>query len=107
MKLIVSIVSSDDANDVCSNLTKHKYYVTKLATNGGFLKAGNCTLLVGVEDEKVDEVISLIKEKSSRRTEIITPTNFFDGNQLGAFPIEVQAGGATIFVLNVEQFMKV
>ena len=58
MKLILAIVSSDDSATVQAALTKKHFPITKLATTGGFLKAGNTTFIVGVEDDKVEEVIS-------------------------------------------------
>ena len=106
MKLIIAIVSNDDTSAVTSTLTEHGYYITRLSTTGGFLRAGNTTLLVGTDDEKVPEVIELIKSESSRRTEIVPATATFDISHYSAYPVEVQVGGATIFVLNVEDFIK-
>ena len=60
MKLILAIVSNDDSGAVSSALTRGGFSVTKLATTGGFLMAGNTTFISGVEDEKVDEVIGII-----------------------------------------------
>jgi uncharacterized protein YaaQ len=107
MKLVLAIVSNDDSNAVSLSLTKSGYSVTKLATTGGFLKAGNTTFIVGVEDEKVDHVISLIAEKSSRRTQVIPSTASMDVGIYSSFPVEVTVGGSTIFVLNIDRFEKV
>ena len=60
MKMILAIVSNDDSSNVSRALTKARYSVTRLATTGGFLMSGNTTLLIGVEDEKVDDVIHTI-----------------------------------------------
>lgn len=106
MKLIVAIVSSDDSSAVNNSLTKNGFYVTKLSTTGGFLRNGNTTFLIGTDDEKVETVIDLIKAESSRRTEVIPSSIGYDMNHIASYPIEVQVGGATIFVLNVEQFVK-
>lgn len=106
MKLIIAIVSNDDSSAVSSTLTEHGYFITRLSTTGGFLRAGNTTLLIGTEDENVPEVIELIKGESSRRTEIVPATATFDINHYSAYPVEVQVGGATIFVLTVDQFIK-
>lgn len=106
MKLIIAIVSNDDSASVISALTKAKYSVTKLATTGGFLRAGNTTLLVGVENAKVDECIDIIGKESCKRTEMVPATASFDVGRYTSFPVEVQVGGATIFVLDVEQFIK-
>ena len=44
MKLITAIVNKEDSKNVCNELIKAKFYVTRLATTGGFLMAGNMTL---------------------------------------------------------------
>lgn len=108
MKLIIAIISSDDANAVMSSLTENGYSATKLSTSGGFLRAGNITLLIGVDDKKVDEVVSLVGEHSKQRKQI-TPVNstYMGESMLSSMPVEVTVGGATIFVLDVEQFYKI
>jgi uncharacterized protein YaaQ len=106
MKLIIAIVSNDDSSSVVNSLTAEKYQVTKLATTGGFLRAGNTTLLIGTDDEKVEDVVSIIGKESCRRTEVVPATASFDVGRYATYPIEVQVGGATIFVLNIEQFLK-
>ena len=99
MKLILAIVSNDDSSSVSSSLTKANFQVTRLATTGGFLRAGNTTLIVGCEDKLVDKAVE-------RRTEIVPSTASYDIGRYASFPVEVQVGGATIFILNVEQFVK-
>jgi uncharacterized protein YaaQ len=107
MKLILAIVSNDDAPAVSTALTKNNFYITRLATTGGFLRAGNTTIIVGTEeDENVDRVIELIGSEAKRRTEIVPSTASYDIGRYASFPVEVQIGGATIFVLDVDQFMK-
>ena len=87
-------------------LKKFENLSTKLSTTGGFLRAGNTTFLIGTDEENVPAVIELIKSESSRRTEIVPATATFDVGHYSSYPIEVQVGGATIFVLDVEQFVK-
>ena len=106
MKLIIAIVSNDDSSAVTSTLTENGFMITRLSTTGGFLRAGNTTLLMGVEDSKVETALELIKKESRKRTEIVPATATFDAGHYSAYPVEVQVGGATIFVLDVEQFIK-
>ena len=106
MKLILAIVSNDDASAVSSALTKDNFQITRLATTGGFLRAGNTTVIIGTEDDRVDRCIEIIGSESKRRTEIVPSTASYDIGRYASFPVEVQIGGATIFVLDVEQFMK-
>ena len=103
MKLILAILSNDDSPVASNALNKN----TKLATTGGFLRAGNTTLIIGCEDEKVEAAIDIIKEYSSKRTEIVPSTASYDIGRYASFPVEVTVGGATIFVLDVAQFLKV
>lgn len=106
MKLIMAIVNNDDGPMITAQLNKKGVYTTKIASTGGFLSAGNMTFISGVEDEKVDEVIEIIKAYSRKRTQ---PVPNLDVTSLGAAvaPAEVLVGGGTIFVLNVESFTRV
>lgn len=109
MKLVIAIVNRDDARTVTINLTKKGFSSTRLSTTGGFLMAGNVTLLVGVDEEKVQEVIDVIKEHSHSRKQLI-PTNTAAEAGFGYFPsapVEVTVGGATIFVVDIERFERV
>ena len=106
MKLIFAIVSNDDSSRVSKELTKNKYSVTKLATTGGFLLAGNTTFLCGTDDEKVDEAIEIVGKHSKKRTQLVPSSASYGVGMYSAFPVEVQVGGATIFVTNVERFEK-
>lgn len=106
MKLIVAIVNSEDAPAVLSELTSASFGVTKLSTSGGFLRAGNVTMLIGVEEEKVKDALSIIEEFSSRRKQQVPVNSTYIGDSLISVPVEVTVGGATVFVLDVEQFYK-
>ncbi|HCO62251.1 MAG TPA: transcriptional regulator [Clostridiales bacterium] len=104
MKLIIAIINHDDASAVTHNLAKNGFSSTKLSTTGGFLLAGNVTLLVGVEAEKVQRVIDLIGECAHSRRQMIPTTAEMGYSFLPSMPVEVTVGGATIFVVDVERF---
>ena len=108
MKLIIAIVQDEDASRLVSNLMNEGFGVTKLATTGGFLRAGNTTLLVGVEEDKFDGAMHVIEKVCKSRKQIATsPTPAAGATGVYVpYPIEVMVGGATVFVLNVEQFIK-
>lgn len=106
MKLIFAIVSNDDSAKVSSALTKAKFSVTKLATTGGFLLSGNTTFIIGTDDEKVQTVIDIIGKHSKKRTQMIPSSASYGVGMYASYPVEVTVGGATIFVINVEQFEK-
>ena len=106
MKLILAIISTDDTKACISALNKASFQVTRLATTGGFLSSGNTTLLIGCEDKEVDRAIEIIGSESQRRKEAVPTTISSDMSNLVSYPIDVEVGGATIFVLNVDQFKK-
>lgn len=111
MKLIIAIVQDEDSSRLLSELMQQGFGVTKLATTGGFLKAGNTTLLLGVDDQRADEAIAAIEKVCKSRKQIsASPSSMVGGmthGEYSSFPIEVTVGGATLFVLSVDQFLKV
>jgi uncharacterized protein YaaQ len=109
MKLIIAIVQDEDAGRLVSSLMSDGYGVTKLATTGGFLRAGNTTLLVGVADDKLQGAMGVIEKICKSRKQIATSPSPVAGSSgmYVPYPVEVIVGGATVFVLDVEQFKKV
>ncbi len=108
MKLVIAIVNDEDVHHLVEDLTKGNYRVTKLATTGGFLKSGNTTLLIGVEDEEVDKVTEIIANNCQTRRQMVSSPAPMSGTS-GVFipyPIEVKVGGATVFVVDVEKYLK-
>lgn len=106
MKLILAIINHDDANTVTQSLTKKGFSSTKLATTGGFLMAGNMTLLICTDDERVDDCIGIISKCCKQRTEIVPGTATLGLGIESTMPMEVTVGGATVMVTNVERFEK-
>ena len=107
MKLVLAIINHDDANAVTQALTKKGFSSTKLSTTGGFLMSGNTTILVGVDEEKVQTVIDVIHEQSHSRKQMIPTTTEISYGYYPSMPVEVTVGGATIFVVDIERFERV
>lgn len=105
MKLVFAVVNKEDSNAVSLALTKEGFSVTKLATTGGFLRAGNTTFMLGTDDSRVDQVISILEEHSKRRTQVV-PSTTYGATPGSAFPMEVTVGGATVFVTDIERYEK-
>jgi uncharacterized protein YaaQ len=105
VKLVVAIVHNEDAGPLVSALLERDFRATRLHSSGGFLKQTNATVVVGVVDEQVDEVISIIRDNCHARTQIVNPMPpiMEPGEFYMPYPIEVEMGGATVFVLPVER----
>lgn len=107
MKLVIAIVQDNDVNLLMDDLVEHEFSVTRLSTSGGFLKEGNTTLLLGVDESRLDQCLELIESNGKKRKTTTSIVNTGgQGGLFNSFPIEIEVGGATVFVLDVEQFKK-
>lgn len=94
MKLIIAIIEDQYTNEIMKVLMENKLRITKLASTGGFLKAGNTTLLIGTEEGELEKTIGLIRgicevKEGKKRTK------------------NMDIAGANLFILDVNQHMKV
>ncbi len=105
MKMIIAIMQTDDVEDVMNALLEKGHRVTQISTTGGFLRRGNATLLIGTEEEKIPAILAIIRAKCQTRTEMFVP---LPSPEFAPYyipePVEVEVGGAIIFVLNVLQY---
>lgn len=107
MKLLFAIVQNDDQKTLTNALVEASISVTRIASTGGFLRGGNTTLMIGVEEGRMDETLAVIKEYSSRRRAVTVPAAGIPHNiDSVAMPMTVTVGGATVFVLDVAQAYK-
>lgn len=108
MKLVIAVVQDKDSPRLAQNLVKTGIRATKLASTGGFLHAGNTTFLIGTPEEQMNEVMDVIQSSCKSREQVVTPMSPM-GSQLESYvpyPVSVQVGGATVFVLDIEQFVQ-
>ena len=108
MKMITAIVNKKDTVRVCEALTNNGVEFTRLATTGGFLRAGNTTLMIGIDDERLDAALELIRTNCARRMEKVSTPSAMDMpvNLHTPQVAEVMVGGAIVFVNDVTYFEK-
>ncbi len=109
MKLIVAIVHNEDARALVDAVLARQFRATWLHSSGGFLKQSNATVLVGVEDDQVETVVSIVRDNCHSRTQVISPIPpiMEPGEFYLPYPLEVEVGGAVVFVLPVDRFERV
>lgn len=109
MKMVVAVVQAEDATGLLTQLSNRGFRATRIKTAGGFLREANATVFIGVEDEEVDLAVQTIREACTTRKQQITaiPAVMEPGEFFLPYPVEVEVGGATIFVLPVERFERV
>lgn len=108
MKLVIAVVHDEDSHKLIEALTCGGYMATKLASTGGLLRTGNTTLLVGVPKEEVEKVTAIIKDncKTEKQMTLVNPPIPSSVEGCMPYPVEVTVGGATVFVVDVEQYFK-
>lgn len=104
----MAIVNKDDAEKLLESLIKRGFKATLISSTGGFLRDGNSTFLIGADEEEVGKILEIVQECCRPRKEIVkiwppTPemASFFTP------PMEVEVGGATVFILNIERLIKI
>lgn len=108
MKLVIAIVQDQDAAKASTALASSGFQSTRLASTGGFLHSGNTTLLIGVENEQVGSVCNILKSTCQARSKTInTVLPMVDAlDSFPTYPVDIIVGGATIFVTDVDQFIR-
>jgi len=109
VKLVVAIVHNEDAGALVDALLDRDFRATRLHSSGGFLKQSNATVILGVDDPQVDDVLGIVRETCHARTQVVNPMPpiMEPGEFFMPYPLEVEVGGATVFVLPVERFERI
>jgi uncharacterized protein YaaQ len=110
VKLILAVVQAQDVQACSDALTSSGFVCTRLASHGGFLDSANCTLMIGVDDLQVDDVCAILARRAQRRVEMVDSTMPFPGGPLAPVltpPMDVEVGGATVFVLPLDRFERI
>ena len=106
VKLVVAIVHNEDAGALVDALLDRDFRATRLHSSGGFLKQSNATVILGVDDPQVDDVLGIVRANCVSRTQVVNPMPpiMEPGEFFMPYPLEVEVGGATVFVLPVDRF---
>lgn len=105
IKLVLAIVQEKDAGRLIDTLTEQGFNATMLASTGGFLREGNSTILVGVDDSQVDAVLRTIERSCRRREQFVSPMPpaVEPVDSYVTYPVRVEVGGAIVFVMSVDR----
>lgn len=109
MKLVLAIVQEKDSGRLIDALTEAGFQATMLASTGGFLRSGNATILIGVEDPEVDRVLEIVRRTCQTREQLMSPIPpvVEPVDSYVTYPVKVQVGGAIVFVLQVDRMERV
>ncbi|MCS7235943.1 MAG: cyclic-di-AMP receptor [Armatimonadota bacterium] len=109
MKLVLAIVQEKDSGRLMDALTEAGFQATLLASTGGFLRTGNATVLIGVDDGQVEQVLGVVRQTCRVREQLMSPIPpvVEPVDAYAAYPVKVQVGGAVVFVLSVDRMERV
>lgn len=98
-----------DGGRLMEALTAAQFQGTMLASTGGFLREGNSTILIGVQDGQVDEVMGIIQRVCHRREQLLSPMPpvVEPVDSYVTYPVKVEVGGAIVFVLDVDRMERI
>lgn len=106
MKLVIAVISSKDTDALLDALNREEIGATLIQSKGGFLREGNATVFIGVEEDRMNRLLHVISQNCRTRTRLMSPSipAIESGEYLPTGPVEVEVGGATVFVLPVERY---
>jgi uncharacterized protein YaaQ len=105
MKLLIAVIQRQDEAGLIKALNAQRIGVTRIASQGGFLREGNITLFIVIEDNRLEDVLQLVRTHCYTRTKFVAPLPPIaeSGEFYPSTPIEVQVGGASVFVVQVAE----
>lgn len=107
MKFVIAIVQDYDVDRLLRAITERGLRATRIASTGGFLRMGNATVLMGVDNDRVEEAIGIIRQHCESRVEVqldATSAEYVEWFPAGIH--EVMVGGGVVFTVPVERMVR-
>lgn len=107
MKLVICVVHNRDKGKITEELIRAGFKFTVVNSTGGFLREGNTTLMIGIEESERTTLMELIAQNCMAREQVVNVMPVEAAPAAGAIlssPVKVPVGGAVVFVLDVEHF---
>ena len=110
-KLILAVVQEDDYDSTVSELNQNGFFVTMLSSTGGFWKKKNITIMLGVEESRLSEAIDILKRCAGKRKQTVyssvsMPAAGQYAAAMPSIPMNMELGGVTVFILDLERLEK-
>ena len=108
-KLVLAVLQGSDSDNTIRNLNERGFMVTVLSSTGGFLKKKSTTVMIGVEEERLEEALDILQKFAGRRKETVYQSVAMPHGEVSTVPpiaMEAMAGGAAVFILNLEDIRK-
>jgi len=109
-KLLLAVIQSDDYPDTVDDLNRAGFFATILSSTGGFLKKRSMTLMIGVEEAKVQEALKILKQCAGRRKQMTYSNLSMSAGgpnpSVPMMPVQMDVGGVVVFILDLDDIQK-
>ena len=103
MKMVMAVVSRDEAECVLQDLVEAGHTATFAESRGGMLRQAQQMLFIAVEDKDLEEVLAIIRGGCHSQV-LVECTEPSEPLSLGPAPVGARVGGAVVFVWDLEHF---
>ena len=109
-KLILAILQGDDYADTIDELNHNGFFATILSSTGGFLKKKSVTVMIGTDEDKVQQVLDILKHCAGHRQQLtysdVSMSAGGHAPQIPLVPVPVNVGGVVVFILDLDDIQK-
>ena len=113
-KLVLAVLQGSDSDNTIRNLNERGFMVTVLSSTGGFLKKKSMTLMIGVDEsrlqeDRLEEALDVLQKYAGHRKETVYQSVTMPHGEMSAVPpvpMEVMAGGAAVFIVSLDDIRK-
>ena len=108
-KLVLAVLQGSDSDNTIRNLNERGFMVTVLSSTGGFLKKKSTTVMIGVEEDRLEEALDVLQKYAGHRKETVYQSVTMPHGEMSAVPpvpMEVMAGGAAVFIVSLDDIRK-
>ena len=106
-KLVLAVLQGSDSDNTIRNLNERGFMVTVLSSTGGFLKKKSTTVMIGVEEDRLEEALDVLQKYAGHRKETVYQSVTMPHGEMSAVPpvpMEVMAGGFEWLVHSTDMF---
>ncbi len=108
MKLILAIIQNEDEDLLVEALEAERIASTHIGSSGGFLRASNVTLMMAIEESRVECALELMRKFCKRRAKHLhTLLPSMEARDRFMNTVSIEVGGAIVFILPLERIEKI
>lgn len=109
-KMLLAVIHGDDYPDTVDALNRGGFFATVLSSTGGFLKKRSITLMIGVEEHRVDAALDVLRQCAGRRKQVaysnLSISSGGPNPSIPMTPVNMDVGGAAIFIMDLDDIQK-